>query len=587
MTIKEFTQDKIHDNPYQKRPVPPASVKELGENIKQYGLQNKPKARPHPSKAGHVQLLEGHRRTVAWFTWAFPGQPIPLDVQEGIDDRRMFELNVIENMHREPPTSIQVAIQIKAYMDEFHVSQSEAGKLFNLNTQGAVSNKLGMLKLPKDVQDLVNAGSLAERDARKMIPLMKFLPGKVSSVALSAVKKENVSDEIEEGIWRLVRGSAQSMYRADWPLTWPAQPIKVEKPNNKMGEPAELPACEGCEFLYECNDQTFCLRPGCFKLKAKLHAKAEAERAAKRLGIPLLGPGENATLLFSGEWLDHQRRERLKKAIAAKLPELRLKPLGEMDDDYDLKQMLGSCYVHLFATNVSAVNAWLNNGAKSEKKAAPKKETAEQKATRLEYTEATKVARRAERSNFLRSKQDVLWLIENTAGLIAQEMKIAGGILPLAEEDICRRSHDVSHSMWPEFGEIENHLRKGDEFTARKHIALCVLGATILGYSKPAEAYAFKDALKDIERVAEKVFVVDLPPAWNKPPIHETEFNCWKCGTFAGNTKITKRDLADGWVQKVESKKVVSVTCPTCSPSTNGKSKPAPVKKSKPKGKKK
>jgi len=357
MTIQEFTKDKIHDNPYQKRPVSPASVKELGANIKQYGLQHKPKARPHPTQPGHIELIEGHRRTVAWFSWAFPSKPIPIDLQEGIDDRRMFELNVIENFHREPPTPIQMAIQIQAYIDEFQVSQAEAGKVFNLNTQGAVSNKLGLLKLPGKVQGLLEAGRLSERIARSLVVPVRIDAKKVMQIvdeALADDENRDPAKAIEDDLGDWAYRTGKELKYARWDRQWaPAVAIDGQ---------TEARACKGCPFIMRSMfGSEMCMQSKCYSTKRELHAQKEILAASKKLGIAIKKDDEKVQQVWAGYW---ERTEKAKGWVKNKLAHLRLAYCQDNGGSDGRKQVLGTPYAGLYTTD----KAWLEKVVADEKK---------------------------------------------------------------------------------------------------------------------------------------------------------------------------------------------------------------------------
>jgi hypothetical protein len=77
--------------------------------------------------------------------------------------------------------------------------------------------------------------------------------------------------------------------------------------------------------------------------------------------------------------------------------------------------------------------------------------------------------------------------------------------------------------------------------------------------------------------VADLAANTKLPAGWDKPPIHRTEYNCWQCGVFAGQTKVTKRDVAEGWLIEHSQGKAIVVRCPKC-PAPKPKAKPASSK---------
>ncbi len=161
----------IDPNPYQSRAITPDSVQDLVADLKLNGLQQRPRARVSPLLSGEgsgvrYQLAFGHRRLAAWQI-AFPGQPIEVDVAD-LSDRQLFDDMIAENAQRDDINAIEKARSIAAYIAAFGVTQAEAGQRFNLKTQAGVSNLLSLLKLPAEIQDLVAAGTLPERLARRL-----------------------------------------------------------------------------------------------------------------------------------------------------------------------------------------------------------------------------------------------------------------------------------------------------------------------------------------------------------------------------------------------------------------------------------
>jgi len=559
-TAQSIPINRIAPNRYQKRDVTRESVADLIESILEHGLQSKPVGREHPDRPGWIELASGHRRHLAFVVLAEAdpktyGQ-IEIDVRP-LSDRALYDACVIENAQREDLSPLEKADLLADYMERFKVSQTEAGKLFNLKTQGAVSNLIKLRGLSAPIRPFVGQkGGLPERHARGLVALARSLPDQALAIAQRVVKAD--SDE-KDGVFEdALRDVLQKHGQGLWhPPFDPRQQYALDGFTVEAAKAGltELPVCHGCPFNLERNSSHYCIRPACYNLKAKVAVQDEIEKAVKKLGLPLAAKGESTTIVYDGSSDSHSDKQRADKLIRAKLPELRLVPNPKRETaSYYLSDVFGTTHLALAATSKAVVERWLaDNEGKSVKAptAKPANETAAQKAKRIAREAEDDRQRRAERAQALQAKYDVLWLLENTAGVVAQRIRISGGVLKWVAEETDRR-HSVAHTQWPEFGAIEDRIQKageaGSEDALRQHIVLDVLGEDVLGYRKSEEAYDWSRAQGLVEEVAEgEVFGVSLPDGWNKPPIHHTAFNCWTCGRFTPGPKITQRDTAEGW----------------------------------------
>ena len=359
MTIISIDPQLIDPNPYQPRQdMDGEPLQRLAEDIAEHGLLQKPAARPHPEHAGRYQLAFGHRRLAAWQI-AFPGQPIEVDVTP-MDDKQMFTAAIVENEDREALSAIEKAKAMQSYITTFNVTQLEAGKLFGLTSQGAVSNLLRLLKLPAPIQTLVTDGELPERFARQVLPLAQVRPEEATKIAkvIAKAPEDEREDAAKSQMWTMLRGkNVKSLHSAPWgDLGWPGKPIAT----NSEVVP-EVIACKGCPFNLRVEDRDNCLRVACFDLKTFAWADHEAQRIAKKLGISPIGIGEQPKIIYSGE----QNSTRPQKALAnvktnPAIPVLlRIVPYtGESNysTEYRRRNTLGSAWVALATTDEKALD---------------------------------------------------------------------------------------------------------------------------------------------------------------------------------------------------------------------------------------
>lgn len=573
MSAQTIDPKLIRPNPFQPRlAMNPAKLAELAESIKAHGLQQPPVVR----KNGHgYELAFGHRRFEAW-KLAKPGEPFPCDLQD-LTDQQMGERAATENGQREDLNPIERALGIKLLIDKFGLSQVEAGRFYGLTSQGAVSNVLGLLKHAPEIQALVSTGALTERQARDLRLVDRLSRQQAVKIAQAAAKEDERerSEFINEEISRCLGKLGRRLYDAPFNLTWPKEPIAVDKPNTVKGEPGELRACAGCRFFYQLNRIELCGNPSCYDLKVKAGLAATLAARSKALGIPVAGAGEKIVVVHDGNNLVDgfgsywEVRPKLQKLVNQKLECLRLIPLKARS--YDTPQLTGSAWIGLATTNAAEVKRLVAAGAISaEMKAAKKKATAKLSPAELARQKAREAkemeARRAARAEFNRAKADTLWLLEHCAQLIADRVTIAGGVLDLALEAV-RRTHDLAADWAETRGLFEERSKSKSESDRQMALVLRVLASTVFtGYSlKQEEAYDWPRAQRLVEAEAVKTFRVQLPAGWNKPPIHRTEGNCWHCGRFGVQpSRLTRTELAAGWDVTMQATKVTDIECPGC-----------------------
>ena len=328
MNMQTIDTKLVRPNPWQPRTaIDPDAVAELANSILTQGLLQPPVAR---SINGHYELAFGHRRFLAWQS-ARPGEPMPLLV-ETLSDRQMAEHAAVENAARRDLNPIERAHAIKRLMAEFAMTQVEAGALFGLASQGAVSNALRLLALPEPVLDHVAAGDLPERLARQLVPLVKHLAkatiAVADKIAKSAEKERDFDGEMREVLNKHARsfGYGRNIEAV--------QKVIVVTPTHtkwaaKVGRADKVQACAGCEFfLKRGRNWETCLFPGCFDLKESLVREAEVAAVAKARGLVMADAGEHYECVFNGCERDLAWAKVL---IKSKHASLRVKP---MDGDW-------------------------------------------------------------------------------------------------------------------------------------------------------------------------------------------------------------------------------------------------------------
>ena len=158
--------DAIAPNPDQPRRVfAQQELDELAHSIQALGLLQPLTVRR--SAQGGWELVAGERRLRAARLaglWEVPC--IAVDV----DDRASSLLALVENIQRRDLDYLEEAQALDKLIRTYHLSQEEAARRVG-RSQSAVANKLRLLRLSPQVQDLLRRYGLTERHARALLRL--------------------------------------------------------------------------------------------------------------------------------------------------------------------------------------------------------------------------------------------------------------------------------------------------------------------------------------------------------------------------------------------------------------------------------
>lgn len=165
--LRDIPVTAIDSNPYQpRREFEPEALKELVDSISASGLLQPIVVRA--KGPGRYELIAGERRwrAVRQLGW----QKIPA-VLKDVDDQAMLTLALIENLQRDDLSPLDEAFGYERLIKEFSVTQSEVARLVGKD-RATVANTLRLLKLPADIQALVQKRSLSEGHARALLGLV-------------------------------------------------------------------------------------------------------------------------------------------------------------------------------------------------------------------------------------------------------------------------------------------------------------------------------------------------------------------------------------------------------------------------------
>ena len=156
---------QIRANPYQPRKeFDDAGLKELADSIKENGVFQPILVRK--SISGY-ELVAGERRLRAS---KLAGQKdIPAIIVD-FNDTQMMEISLLENIQRKDLRAMDKAEAYDSLIKKLGYTQEELAKRVS-KSRSEITNMLRLLKLPKEVQELVNKGKLSYGQARTLLSL--------------------------------------------------------------------------------------------------------------------------------------------------------------------------------------------------------------------------------------------------------------------------------------------------------------------------------------------------------------------------------------------------------------------------------
>lgn len=156
----------IKPNPMQPRHEFDAErLHELADSLKKNGMMQPLVLRKHGE--GYA-IIAGERRYRAARLAGF--DEVPATVMDNVDDTRMLELALIENVQREDLNPMETAEAFKRLIDTCGLTQQDLADRIGKSRAG-IANQLRLLSLPQSIAQLVRAGRLSEGHARSLLSL--------------------------------------------------------------------------------------------------------------------------------------------------------------------------------------------------------------------------------------------------------------------------------------------------------------------------------------------------------------------------------------------------------------------------------
>jgi ParB family chromosome partitioning protein len=161
----EIPVDHLHPNPHQPRHrFDERTLEELAESIRRHGiLQPLLVSEDGPER---YLLMTGERR---WRAARLAGlATVPAVIRERLADGEQLEVALVENLQRQDLTPLEEARAFDDLRTSLGLSQAEIAERVAMD-RSTVANSLRLLKLPPEVQELVERGDLSAGHGRTLL----------------------------------------------------------------------------------------------------------------------------------------------------------------------------------------------------------------------------------------------------------------------------------------------------------------------------------------------------------------------------------------------------------------------------------
>jgi ParB family chromosome partitioning protein len=161
----EVPIDRLEPNPVQPRTVlDPARLAELAASIEESGIVQPILVR---RKGGRYQIIAGERRWRAAQKLGLATVPVTI---RDVPDDRLLELALVENIQREELSPLEEALAFQRLQEELKLTQEEVARKVGRD-RSTVANAVRLLRLPREVKDLLAKGALDGGHGRALLAL--------------------------------------------------------------------------------------------------------------------------------------------------------------------------------------------------------------------------------------------------------------------------------------------------------------------------------------------------------------------------------------------------------------------------------
>lgn len=161
---RQIPLDQIAPNPMQPRhEFDEESLKQLAQSLKENGVIQPLVVRANGQK---FTIIVGERRFRAARLAGM--NEIPVILHDDVDDTRMLELALVENLQREDLNPIETAEAYRKLIDECSLTQNQLADKIG-KSRSAITNTLRLNGLPDEIKKMLRDGRLTEGHARTLL----------------------------------------------------------------------------------------------------------------------------------------------------------------------------------------------------------------------------------------------------------------------------------------------------------------------------------------------------------------------------------------------------------------------------------
>lgn len=195
--IIELDISELRPNPYQPRKTfQVEAIEDLKNSILEYGIIQPLLVR---KTIKGYEIIAGERR----FRGAKEAnlETVPVIIKE-LNDQKMMELALLENLQRENLTPIEEAQAYVNLMDSYQLTQEELSRKLG-KSRPHIANHVRLLQLPKQVTAMINNGELSMGHGRTLLSLkdkqkLTAIVKKISKEKLNVRQVEALVQQLNE-----------------------------------------------------------------------------------------------------------------------------------------------------------------------------------------------------------------------------------------------------------------------------------------------------------------------------------------------------------------------------------------------------
>lgn len=212
--VTDIPVELVHPNPGQPRRLfGEQELDELASSIRERGVLQPILVRPSPTRPGEYQIIAGERR---WRASQRAGlQAVPALVRE-LGDQEVMEVALIENIQRADLNALEEARAYEVLSARFDHSAESIARVVG-KSRSHVANTLRLMRLPRSVQEHLEAGRLTAGHARALLDLdaANALAEEIVRKGLNVRQAEALARSAKDAVGKARRASRSATKDAD------------------------------------------------------------------------------------------------------------------------------------------------------------------------------------------------------------------------------------------------------------------------------------------------------------------------------------------------------------------------------------